>query len=128
MVNKTKNMGKLMHKRTDAYWLEQRPGSIADLITGGISVDIDTVELWHFLVPILVDFPSMRPDGIALSTVGLSEPGIEEVDVIDHPITVEVILREIHLIVEHQAGINDHLIGQCVQHLLAVATIVALWM
>ena len=106
MVGETEDVAKLMDERTDTHRLV---GLTVDLLRGGVAVDLHVAQL--DVCTDVGEVPAVRPDGVGLVGVGLAVASIDDIDVIDHAVTIGVIRREVHtLLVQEFAGLLDHLI------------------
>jgi len=105
-VGQPQAMAELMHESADAG---HPPGVEIDFVGAGIVAEHLAVEPYSPLV--VCEVVGMGPDTVGHTAVGGSVAGIYHVDVVDHAVAVEVVLRVVYLVVERAACLYDHIGG-----------------
>ena len=110
-----------MHEDTDAERDERAVVGVAQLVARGIVANLLAVVL-DGDVPVAVEVGRMGPDVVhGVGMGGLSDAGVEKVDVVHVAVVVVVIVGEVDLVVQLLAGIHHHLSGAEVRPLVIAA-------
>ena len=112
-------MAELVHEGADAVHL------VLEVYLVGAGIVVEAHAVVHIRnVCGLAEVPRVGPHGLCGGAVAevLAVAGVEDEDIVYPAVAVHVVLREVHLVVEYVAGVDEHLVGA---EVVAVAAVLA---